>query len=156
MLPTTADGESEIYGTYSVTSPIYSSTWSVLWGPQTRSPDINPVFIHRIDNDKEKELGKRILDIVYYARDKKDCTEAFKAVGATPINDQILNTTIVTENAFTNEAFDENWTRGSDIGRQMRKYLTSTTNDLTWPGIFQNTGWRFIGLTNRAINGKDD
>ncbi|MCC7309054.1 MAG: hypothetical protein IT173_15940 [Acidobacteria bacterium] len=29
MLPTTADGESEIYGTYTVTSPIYSSTWSV-------------------------------------------------------------------------------------------------------------------------------
>ncbi len=131
-----------------------SDGWAVSGLIAGGDDNYNPRFIQRLEG--EEGVVKRILDIAYFARDSKECADAFKAVGATPVSEQIKNTTIVTEGVFNDGRHDSAWTDGSDIGQQMRDSFTSSTNNLSWPGLYKDTGRRFIGLTNRAIEGKDD
>jgi hypothetical protein len=103
----------------------------------------------------EKDLVDKLEEIVKYAYND-ECTKAFQAAGVTPITEQIQNTTIVTESVFNSAKSDSFWTRGSNVGNEMRDAFYPETNDLAWPGVYRDTGWRFIGLTNRAIEGRDD
>lgn len=71
MLPTTADGESEIYGTYTVTSPVYASNWSVsslLSVLQTGKPAT-------LTDDENNDLDKRIKKLVDEKLSKKNCRD---------------------------------------------------------------------------------
>ncbi|MBA2749735.1 MAG: hypothetical protein H0U45_13610 [Tatlockia sp.] len=106
----------------------------------------------------EGNIEKKIQDIIDFAIKSEECTKAFKAAGATPIKDQLKSTTVITQNVFNDSRNDSLWTGGTNIGQQMRDGLQAnkTTNDLATPGLFGDTGRRFIGLTDRAIEGKDD
>lgn len=128
----------------------------VSWGsqPQTQQQKVNNDFIwHLLD---EKETVKRIKDIVSYAISKEECTKAFEAVGATPIKDQLKNVTIATQNVFAEPLYDSLWTKNSDVGKEMRAGFNArkTTKDVSYPGEYKETGWRFIGLTNSAVDSK--
>jgi YD repeat-containing protein len=109
----------------------------------------------------EERTAKKIRGIIDYAAGSEACRKAFEAAGAVGINDQLANLTIVTEKIFSEPLYDGgklNWTQNSDVGKDMRAALRQhkTTNDLSWPGMYGDTGQRFIGITNRAIKEEDD
>ncbi len=138
---------------------LVNDSWSILMliAPQAQQQgEVNEqVFAHMTN---EIPTVNKIKNILKYAVSKEECTKAFKAVGATPIADQLNNITIVTESVFNDSKYDEFWTRGSKVGEGMRAGLGAhpKTNDLGYPGEYPGTGRRFIGLTNRAVKETDD
>ncbi|MGH9949731.1 MAG: hypothetical protein ACRD6X_21395, partial [Pyrinomonadaceae bacterium] len=127
--------------------------------PQPQQEHWNPRFITHLDNPSENFLAQRILGIAQYARDSKECAEAFKSVGAVPIGDQIINTTIVTQNVFSDPRYDSSWVPddGGKFADALRKRLASETSyfgivgpsDITQEGEYMSR--RFIGLTTTGI-----
>lgn len=106
-------------------------------------------FRHMTDEYNRK---KRVQDIIDYAK-RAECTKAFEAAGVTPVKDQLANLTIVTETMYEESVYDTLWTRGSDVGKQMREVARQFPNskDYAWPGLYGNTGWRFIGIPDSAF-----
>ena len=121
--------------------------------PTTQQEKVNIISLR-----SEMTTVKKIEEVVNFAINSEECTKAFEAVGATPISKQLNNLTIVTENVFKIPGFDSQWTWNSDIGDKMREAFKAnpTTNDLTWIGEYGDTGRRFMGITNRAIEEKLD
>ncbi len=121
--------------------------------------NINPRFITHLDTWFERDLADRIKEIAYFARDSKECAEAFRSVGAVPIGEQIINTTIVTQNVLVNPAFDSSWAPddGGTFANSYRKTLASYTgyfgtvgpSDITQENDY--LGRRFIFLTSTGI-----
>ncbi|MGB7208963.1 MAG: hypothetical protein WBD27_09915, partial [Pyrinomonadaceae bacterium] len=130
---------------------------SVPGGPQQQN--WNPRFITHLDTFPETLLAQRIIDIAYFARDSKECAEAFRSVGAVPIGEQIANTTIVTQNVFGDPRHDSSWAPddGGEFAKSLRDKLaaktgyfgTVSTSDISQTGTY--FGRRFIGLTNTGI-----
>jgi YD repeat-containing protein len=121
-----------------------------------RSSDLNGKFT--VFMTDEKEISNKIKEVTSYAMSQEACTKAFEAIGAIPIQDQLGSVTFVTERVFTEPLYDANWTKNSDVGNEMRKGFKAkpTTNDLSWIGTYGETGHRFIGVTKRAVDEKDD
>ena len=157
--PVGPDGETEIFGTVTTTTPIYSNNWAANATVFATGGAQNPNFMRYLLDESEKL--QKIYDIVSFARDNnEDCTKAFIAAGAVPIGEQQNNITLVTESIYSEPLYDSLWTRGSDVGSKMREFARSksTSSDYAWPGEYESTGWRFIGLPNKAFTnttGKD-
>jgi hypothetical protein len=105
----------------------------------------------------ENDRIAAIKDRIKYAMNQPECASAFQNVGATPIHEQITNLTIVTQGIFTELHYDKNWTRKSDVGVEMRDSYRKnrTAFDHSWPGIYGNTGHRFIGIADRAFGNEE-
>jgi hypothetical protein len=105
--------------------------------------------------DKEKDKAYQIRDFIDRVAGNEECIKAFKAIGATPINQQ--NVIIVTENVFTNPNGDSRWSLGTGIAETMRNQIkaTPTTYDMSY-GNFEKSGKSFIGITNKALTEEED
>ena len=135
--------------------PVYAQNWAsnLSLFTQGRRQD-NPRLITHMPS--ERPLADKILEIANFAKGSVDCANAFIALGAVPIGEQMNNTTIVTESVFGNQKHDlSGWTGGDQyIGPLLRSIVAShpDTADASVIGEFNNTGRRFIGLTNAGIN----
>jgi hypothetical protein len=110
----------------------------------------------------ELQLAKKILDIIYFARDSIACKLAFESIGATPVVEQVKKLRIVTQSVFSNPELDYLWAPDKEFADALRAALMEntswaagvTTNDITQVGAYSD-GWRYIGLTNRGLREND-
>ena len=125
-------------------------------------------------NEVKKEgelLRSRLKDIIFDAKAQSDeCTEAFKAVGAVPIKDQLAggNLFIVTESVFMDPNEDNYWAdkEFGDLIREAAQGSRSrlggflwrsgpiTAGDVTYPEVYK--GKRYIGLTTSGMKNQPD
>ena len=103
------------------------------------------------DVELDGDILDKIDDAIDYAIKSDECTKAFKKVGATPIKDQLANTTLVTESVFNDANNDHLWTtEGPGIGEFIRSKYTTTLYDISVYN-YQNKGRNYIGLTYNAL-----
>ena len=136
---------------------LVSDNWAFDWSLISRQQEKKPVNIVSLSTETNTTV-KKIIDIVRYAVDHKECADAFKAIGIPSIWEQLDNLTIVTQGVFSSSQNDHHWTWNSDIGQKMRELFEKkpTTNDLSWIGEYEDTGRRFMGIADRAVAEKDD
>ncbi|MFN6962421.1 MAG: hypothetical protein ACK4S4_01515 [Pyrinomonadaceae bacterium] len=115
--------------------------------------------------DEYDKIGA-IRDVINYAKSRKECDDAFRAVGATPIGEQLNNLTIVAQNLFAEPLHDNvnDWTRGTPVAKGMRETLKEHpgTKDVSTIGTYKylrpdntfvDSNHRFLGVTNAAFDG---
>lgn len=85
------------------------------------------VFVHQ-DVKSELNLADRLEKILFSEKAKsKECTDAFKALGAVPITEQIEsgNLLFVTESLFMDSTQDKFWARDKTFGPELRDFANS-------------------------------
>ncbi|QQS33281.1 MAG: RHS repeat protein [Acidobacteriota bacterium] len=128
-------------------------------------------FLDDVDRNAA-DLAARIKRIVFDPKALSDeCAEAFKAVGATPIRDQLVekNLNFVTESVFMDSYYDKDWAPDKDFAGLMRTEANSRVRKYTPIGpavtgiieaadlAYSNNcgvynGKRYIGLTKWGNN----
>ena len=126
------------------------------YGEPSLSPP-NKIWFMSKEKNVESRL-QQLRDIVAYAMSQEDCTKAFKAIGADTVAESAKDSVIITESTLAIPANDKLWAGEYKIASKLRKNLAANpkVGDVTYPGLYGDSGRRFSLITNRAFEQTDD